>query len=789
MLPRPPSLPGITGENTLPALDLRGLRADVAAMYDGADRASAQLRGAQLSTVLRLTPYAMAANVGSGLAVLWAFRHAMPTGMPWWFAALAIVAALATLNWWRHRHRRLETASPRAAHRATRHAALLAGIWAVVALLWFPGATAAQQILVATLFTGMLGAGTFMLAALPRAAMVYAAIYAFASLGALLRTRDADFSGVIVLISLYAPMVVLGALAGWRKSAALIASQNAAVRQERMLSVLLQDFEQHADEALWETGMSGYLQHLSPRLGELLGVTEDDIRSQPLLALLERRAVEGLDALQQALDAGAPFREQPLAVRHGDGVRHLAFNGKRLLDERGRTLGWRGVIADVTDRVASERQLRQLAHADSLTGLANRFMLRDALAAALRQKRPGALLMVDLDYFKRVNDDLGHSAGDELLKSIAQRLRDSLRAGDMVARLGGDEFAVVMTHSGEAQEAAALAGRLIDALQWPVDVQGRHLRVGASVGIALFGTAESGVDDLLVQADTALYAAKEGGRGRHAFYTPAMGEHSRRRVAVEEGLRHAVLHEQLSLHWQPKVDIESWTIVGAEALMRWDHPALGRVNPAEFIPIAEQTGLIDDLGRWALHEACRAAAGPLAGVCISVNLSPAQLRDARFVNHVRDALRESGLNPAMLELEITESVLMEDVHGALEQLHALRGLGVRVALDDFGTGFSSLAYLRRFPFDTLKIDRAFVNEVLLQKDARAIVRMIAQLATTLGMRTVCEGVETAQQLAVVAKAGCHEVQGYLVSPPKPLIELQKFRTAWQPHAPEMNTLH
>jgi EAL domain-containing protein (putative c-di-GMP-specific phosphodiesterase class I) len=292
-----------------------------------------------------------------------------------------------------------------------------------------------------------------------------------------------------------------------------------------------------------------------------------------------------------------------------------------------------------------------------------------------------------------------------------------------------------------------------------------------------------------VQADTALYAATESGRGRHAFYTPAMGEHSRRRVAVEEGLRHAVLHEQLSLHWQPKVDIESWTIVGAEALMRWDHPALGRVNPAEFIPIAEQTGLIDDLGRWALHEACRAAAGPLAGVCISVNLSPAQLRDARFVNHVRDALRESGLKPAMLELEITESVLMEDVHGALEQLHALRGLGVRVALDDFGTGFSSLAYLRRFPFDTLKIDRAFVNEVLLQKDARAIVRMIAQLATTLGMRTVCEGVETAQQLAVVAKAGCHEVQGYLVSPPKPLIELQKFRAAWQPHAPEMNTLH
>ncbi len=771
------------------ALDLRSLRQHVASMYDGTDREAAHLRAAQLVTVLRLTPYAMLCNLGSAMLVLWAFQPAAPSGMGWWVAALALMAGLATQSWWRTRHRRFDGVSSRAAHRATRNAAALAAAWSVMPLLWFPQASAAQQLVVASLFTGMLGAGTFMLSPLPYAALAYAAIQTAAALFAMARTQDAAFLPVAGLLGLYAPMVVLGSLAAWRKSTALIASQKEAVRQERMLTVLLEDFEQHADEALWETGTGGHLTHLSPRLAELLGVSEADIRSQPLLSLLERRAVDGVEALQRALDAGHPFREKRLAVRHGDGVRHIAINGKRLLDERGRTLGWRGVIADVTDKVAAEWQLRQLAHTDSLTGLANRFTLRDALAGALRQSRPGALLMVDLDHFKVVNDSLGHSAGDELLKCVAQRLRETLRTGDLVARLGGDEFAVLMTHSGEAKEASTLAERLIDALQLPIDVQGRHLRVGASVGIALFDTATGGVDDLLVQADTALYAAKEAGRGRHAFYSPAMGEHSRRRVAVEEGLRHAVLHEQLSLHWQPKVDIEGWRIVGVEALMRWDHPALGRVNPAEFIPIAEQTGLIDDIGRWALHEACRAAAGPLAGLCISVNLSPAQLRDTRFVAHVRDALRESGLNPAMLELEITESVLMDDVQGALEQLHALRGLGVRVALDDFGVGYSSLAYLRRFPFDTLKIDRAFVNEVLLQKDARAIVKMIAQLATTLGMRTVCEGVETAQQLAVVAKAGCHEVQGYLVSPPKPLIELQTFRAAWQPQAPEMNTLH
>ncbi len=771
------------------ALDLRQLGHRIAAMYDGADRDSAQLRATQLVAVLRLTPYAMLCNLGAALLLWWSFQPVPPDGMAWWVAAVVALAAAVSVNWWAHRSRRFEAVSPRAAHRATRNAALLALSWSVIPVFWFAPASPAQQLMIATLFTGMLGAGTFMLSPLPYAALAYASVYTLAALVALIRTEDPAFLGVAAMLCLYAPMVMLGSLAGWRKSTALLASQKEAVRQERMLAVLLEDFEQHADEALWETGPDGLLRHLSPRLAELLDVADHDIRTQPLRALLERRVVDGLDTLQRAFDAGHPFRDLRLAVRHGDGVRHLAVHGKHLLDEHGRTLGWRGVVADVTEKVAAEWQLRQLAHTDSLTGLANRFTLRDALAGALRQSRPGALLMVDLDHFKRVNDDLGHSAGDELLKCVAQRLRDTLRAGDVVARLGGDEFAVVMTHSGEAHEASALAGRLIEALQMPIDVQGRHLRVGASVGIALFGAGEAGVDGLLVQADMALYAAKEAGRGGHAVYSPAMGEQSRRRMAVEEGLRHAVLHEQLSLHWQPKVDIERWSIVGVEALLRWDHPVLGRVSPAEFIPVAEQTGLIDDIGRWALLEACRAAAGPLAGLCISVNLSPAQLRDTRFVVHVRDALRESGLNPAMLELEITESVLMDDVQGALEQLHALRGLGVRVALDDFGVGYSSLAYLRRFPFDTLKIDRAFVSEVLLQKDARAIVKMIAQLAATLGMRTVCEGVETVQQLAVVAKAGCHEVQGYLVSPPKPLLELQKFRAAWQPHAPEMNTLH
>jgi diguanylate cyclase (GGDEF)-like protein len=402
-------------------------------------------------------------------------------------------------------------------------------------------------------------------------------------------------------------------------------------------------------------------------------------------------------------------------------------------------------------------------------------------------------LSIDLDHFKSVNDSLGHTAGDELLKVVAQRLRGCVRPQDLVARLGGDEFAILVAQTNPADDAAALAQRVIDALSQAIEVHGRHLRVGASVGVALQLGAQPdtplSVDELLAHADTALYAAKEAGRSRFTMYTAQLSERASRRRALEDGLRHAVEAGQLDLHWQPKVDIQSWQIVGAEALLRWHHPQLGVVAPAEFIAVAEHTGLIEVLGRWALRESCRAAQGPLAGLAVSVNVSPAQLRSGQLVQQVREALREFALAPARLELEITESVLIDDIDAALAQMHALRELGVRIALDDFGTGYSSLAYLRRFPFDTLKLDRAFVSEVLHRDDVRAIVRMVSQLADTLGMCTVCEGVETVQQLAAVAQAGCDQVQGFLVSAPRELAAFVSLRQGWHNEPPLMATLH
>ncbi|WP_088279013.1 bifunctional diguanylate cyclase/phosphodiesterase [Ideonella sp. A 288] len=771
------------------AAQFRSLRSAVADMYGNGDRDAALLRGAHLREVVRLTPYALACHMGSAVLVVWSFTPGAPPGLWLWLAVLLVLSGLGLRAWWRQARRPRDTVSVRAVHRATLHAAFLAGLWTVPLLLWFPTAAPAQQMVVATLVTGMIGAGSFMLSTLPLASMAYVGVFSLSALGALWRAGDPDLAALAALIGLYSPMVVIGSLSAWGKATALIRAQARSAQQERTLAVLLHDFEQHADEALWEVGVDGRLRHLSPRLAELLGVGEDDIRAGTLLALLEPRAHDGLAALRLAFDAGRPFRNLQLTLRTDAAPRHLAINGKRLVDDEGQTLGWRGVLADVTEKLEGERQLRRLAHTDSLTGLANRFMLRDALAEVVHGDRSAALLLIDLDHFKTVNDSMGHSAGDDVLKAVAQRLRACVRPDDLVARLGGDEFAVLMRHVGEAPDAATMAQRLVDALSLPVELSSRRLRVGASVGVAASDDATLGVDEWLARSDTALYAAKESGRGRFAVYAPHLGERSRRRLAIEQGLRQALERGQLALHWQPKVDIADWRIAGAEALMRWEHPVLGRVPPGEFIGVAEQCGLIDELGRWALREACRAAAGPLAGLTVSVNVSPLQLRESQFVAQVRDTLRECRLPPSRLELEITESVFIDDADGALEKLHTLRGLGVRVALDDFGTGYSSLAYLRRFPFDTLKIDRAFVSEVLVQPDARAIVQMISHLATTLGMRTVCEGVESALQLEAVARAGCHEMQGYLVSPAVPLPEFLRLQRGWQHESSVLSAVH
>jgi predicted signal transduction protein with EAL and GGDEF domain len=365
-----------------------------------------------------------------------------------------------------------------------------------------------------------------------------------------------------------------------------------------------------------------------------------------------------------------------------------------------------------------------------------------------------------------------------VLRLVAQRLQGVVRRSDLVARLGGDEFAVLLDDVRSDEEVQQLADRLLQVLAAPGEVRGQTVSTQASVGVAYIPDQGSTIDEALGNADLALYAAKEAGRGRCEYFAPWLGERNRRRVIVEQELRHALRRGELSLDWQPWVDTETWQLLSAEALLRWRHPELGLVPPTEFIAVAEKAGLIVELGAWALMRACVEGQAMLSPLQISVNVSPMQMMRPGLIDDVRRALEQSGLAPSRLEIEITENVFLDDTPITLTNLHQLKALGVRVALDDFGTGYSSLAYLRRFPFDTLKIDRAFVRELLAHRDARSIVRTIVELARVLGMRTVAEGVEEPAQLAVLSHANCHAIQGYLVARPQPVAEMRRLIRDW-----------
>ena len=437
--------------------------------------------------------------------------------------------------------------------------------------------------------------------------------------------------------------------------------------------------------------------------------------------------------------------------------------------------GWVEVHEDVTDKTHAEAREAQLARQCAVTGLANRLRFREALAAAFERQQQGvdfAVLCIDLDHFKIVNDTLGHPVGDALLKAVADRLRHNTRPSDLVARLGGDEFAVIQTRASNSAQAAVLADRLVACVSQPYEIGGHAIVIGASIGIALAPVDGRDADNLLKNADMALYRAKANGRGVSCFFKPEMEGEVRERRALEIDLRKAVRDNQLELFYQPLVSLADHRASGFEALLRWKHPERGMVMPAKFIPLAEERGLIGEIGAWALKVACREAAGWPDHLRVSVNLSVLQFKSGDLETHVRAALDASGLDPRRLELEVTESLLLTEDAATIDQLHRLKALGLTIALDDFGTGYSSLSYLRSFPFDKIKIDQTFVRDITNRRDCVAIVRAVAGLAQTLSMRTVAEGVETLDHLERVRSAGCDEVQGYFFSRPVPASEVQ-----------------
>jgi diguanylate cyclase (GGDEF)-like protein/PAS domain S-box-containing protein len=479
------------------------------------------------------------------------------------------------------------------------------------------------------------------------------------------------------------------------------------------------------------------------------------------------------EALQQIGDAYQSTRNWRHLRADGSEIEVLTF-GRRVSFE-GRD-GFLVAVVDITERRKAEARIAHMAHHDGLTNLPNRELYQDRLKQALEQSQPGnkhvvAVLCVDLDLFKNVNDSFGHPMGDRLLKLVADRLRSQVRGNNLVARLGGDEFAVILAADVSPNDASDFATRLIRILSDSYDIDGVEVVIGASIGIALSPGDGDTSEELMRNADMALYRAKSDGGGVHRFFEREMDRQAQKRRDMELDLRRAFANGEFELHYQPLVDIAADRISGFESLLRWRHPEKGMISPADFIPVAEDIGLIVALGEWVLREACAEAVKWPADIKVAVNLSPVQFRSRSLVQVVISALAQSGLSPRRLELEITESLFLAETEANLAILHQLRELGVSISMDDFGTGYSSLSYLRSFPFDKIKIDRSFVKDLAERSDCVAIVRAISGLGRSLNITTTAEGVETVDQLDWLRAEGCNEVQGFLFSAARPAAEV------------------
>ncbi|HUW36664.1 MAG TPA: EAL domain-containing protein [Rhodocyclaceae bacterium] len=514
--------------------------------------------------------------------------------------------------------------------------------------------------------------------------------------------------------------------------------------------------------------------YVNPAFREITGYAEDSVLGKPASRIF------GLPAERNAFDeigAGLEFGDEHRAVVHSlraDGSRYWnEFSISPVRSGIGAITHYVGVINDVTVRVDYEKQLAHQANHDDLTGLANRNLLSDrldqALAQAHRYGHHAAVLMVDLDHFKYINDSLGHAAGDQLVKTVADRLSLCVREGDTVARTGGDEFVLILHHVKDETDVTAMMQRIVATIAAPFFVEERELHVTCSTGAALYPRDGKSAEHLLRNADTAMYRAKEGGRDGFSFYTSDMNERMMERLSLEGGLRQALANEEFVLHYQPQVDIRTGHIVGAEALIRWQNRELGTVPPGKFIPLAEETGLIEPIGEWVMRTACaqnkRWQDSGLPRLRVAVNLSARQFRQKDFVARVSAILAESRLAAGCLEFELTESMVMHDPEQAVKLLHELKATGTQLSLDDFGTGYSSLSYLKKFPIDVLKLDQSFVRGVLTDPDDAAIARTVIGLGHSLGLRVIAEGVETAEQLDFLAALGCDEMQGYYFSRP------------------------
>ena len=593
----------------------------------------------------------------------------------------------------------------------------------------------------------------------------------FTAMGAVELTPDP----AVVISGLSIPPASLSILTA-SAAAAIIAIALAAALLDRRAKgelgrqqVVLDTALENMSQGLCMFDADGKIQLFNERYAAMLGRTDIPLAGRLLVDVLREEQAKG----HWQGDAGEFFARLVADAREGRTTSQVVTRfGRsiRVVNQPMQGGGWVATFEDITEWLEAQAKISHMARHDALTGLPNRVLFHEQLEQGLRRTGSGdqlAVLCLDLDHFKDINDSLGHPIGDALLKEVGRRLKATVGASDTVARLGGDEFAVVQIGRSEEAAARALAGRLVEVISAPYEIDDHQIVIGVSIGISLSPQDSDNPDELLKNADLALYRAKADGRGTYRFFETGMDARAQARRLLEMDLRAALLRDEFEAYYQPIRDVASGRVVAFEALLRWNHPQRGLIAPINFIPVAEETGLIVQLGEFVLRSACSDAATWPDDVDVAVNLSPVQFKSPNLIASVTDALAASGLAARRLELEITESVLLQNSEATLTTLHELRAMGVRISLDDFGTGYSSLSYLRSFPFDKIKIDRSFVSELATREDSMAIIRAVTGLGRSLGIVTTAEGVENDAQLELLRREGCTQAQGYLFSKPRP----------------------
>ncbi len=769
-----------TSQFAKPRIDVRALLG----LYDPADTTDwGPIRAAQMNAGSQLALFMLAANVVGATLIAINFAQLVPLWqLASWGATVAAVGVAVAFRRLAVRHRTERTATLRDVRDTMLDGIALGAVWSIAPLLFGPEVDAGAALGLWIVLSILMAASAVAMAALPLATIAFLLVLG----GSVAASQALTISPALGAASLlYTALLIIACFARGKALVVIRASEIALAERDETVSLLLREFEDKSADWLWETDAQRRVIRANPRFAVSLGVDPKAINGMPFLQILAGTAWDtgnfapGLRAMADQLKKREPFRDLLLPV-YVDGVeRWWEMTGSPRLSEAGAFIGFRGVGSDVTEARESASKISRMARYDSLTGLPNRLLINETLALAMTEAEKWgsrcAFMMIDLDRFKAVNDTLGHPVGDRLLMRVSERLKQLMSAREMIGRLGGDEFAVVVRDAADTAAVERLAHTIIEVLSQPYQVDQHTLFIGASVGLA-HGPRDGRTAEMLIRsADLALYRSKDAGGGVYHAYEPELHTQAEERRVLEMALRAALENDQFHVMYQPVVQAGTGALTGFEALLRWTHPEFGSVSPAKFVPLAEEARLIAPIGEWVLRAACVEAARWDDPIRVAVNVSPEQLHNAGFVSFVASALRDSGLRADRLELEVTESVFMREGTAAVQTLERILDLGVRLSLDDFGTGFSSLGYLSRTRFSSIKVDRSFVQGASKgSKEAIAIIRAVVALAESLGMATTAEGVETEDEHRMIQALGCTKVQGYYFGRPLPVTEARRL---------------